>query len=206
MSKKDYYGLGASYFGKDLAMRVIAGECRSMPLKTPAGEDITRPTQDIIKETLFNIIQGDVPGSVWIDLFAGSGQIGIEALSRGATKVYFIDNGKEPIKCITENVAFTKMTDKSVILKQDAVAGLQSVYEKHIDIIHMDAPYMKDYEKNVLKQLSFMKYVDRDTLIIIEADKKSDFSYTESVGFEIVRRKEYKGNMHLFLRKIEKGE
>ena len=187
-------------------MRVIAGECRSMPLKTPAGEDITRPTQDIIKETLFNIIQGDVPGSVWIDLFAGSGQIGIEALSRGATKVYFIDNGREPIKCITENVAFTKMTDKSVILKQDAVAGLQSVYEKHIDIIHMDAPYMKDYEKNVLKQLSFMKYVDRDTLIIIEADKKSDFSYTESVGFEIVRRKEYKGNMHLFLRKIVKDE
>ena len=65
---------------------------------------------------------------------------------------------------------------------------------------------MKDYEKNVLKQLSYMKYVDRDTLIIIEADKKSDFSYTESVGFEIVRRKEYKGNMHLFLRKIIKEE
>ena len=61
-------------------MRVIAGECRSMPLKTPAGEDITRPTQDIIKETLFNILQGDIAGSVMIDLFAGSGQIGIEAL------------------------------------------------------------------------------------------------------------------------------
>ncbi len=69
-----------------------------MPLKTPAGEDITRPTQDIIKETLFNILQGEIPGCTMIDLFAGSGQIGIEALSRGATKVYFIDNGKEPIK------------------------------------------------------------------------------------------------------------
>ncbi len=183
-------------------MRVIAGECRSMPLKTPAGDDITRPTQDIIKETLFNIIQGDVPGAVMIDLFAGSGQIGIEALSRGATKVYFIDNGREPIKCITDNVNFTKMQDKSVILKQDAVAGLQSVFEKHVDIVFMDAPYLKGYEKNVLKQLSVMKYVDQDTMIIIEADKKDDFSYTEEVGFEIVRRKEYKGNMHLFLKKI----
>ena len=183
-------------------MRVIAGECRSMPLKTPAGDDITRPTQDIIKETLFNIIQGDVPGAVMIDLFAGSGQIGIEALSRGATKVYFIDNGREPIKCITDNVNFTKMQDKAVILKQDAVAGLQSVFEKHVDIVFMDAPYLKGYEKNVLKQLSVMKYVDKDTIIIIEADKKDDFSYTKEVGFEIVRRKEYKGNMHLFLKKI----
>lgn len=183
-------------------MRVIAGECRSMPLKTPAGDDITRPTQDIIKETLFNIIQGDVPGAVMIDLFAGSGQIGIEALSRGAAKVYFIDNGREPIKCITDNVNFTKMQDKAVILKQDAVAGLQSVFEKHVDIVFMDAPYLKGYEKNVLKQLSVMRYVDNDTMIIIEADKKDDFSYTEEVGFEIVRRKEYKGNMHLFLKKI----
>ena len=183
-------------------MRVIAGECRSMPLKTPAGDDITRPTQDIIKETLFNIIQGDVPGAVMIDLFAGSGQIGIEALSRGATKVYFIDNGREPIKCITDNVNFTKMQDKAVILKQDAVAGLQSVFEKHVDIVFMDAPYLKGYEKNVLNQLSVMRYVDKDTMIIIEADKKDDFSYTEEVGFEIVRRKEYKGNMHLFLKKI----
>ena len=183
-------------------MRVIAGECRSMPLKTPAGDDITRPTQDIIKETLFNIIQGDVPGAVMIDLFAGSGQIGIEALSRGAAKVYFIDNGKEPIKCITDNVKFTKTEDRSVILKQDAVAGLQSVFEKHVDIVFMDAPYLKGYERNVLRQLSVMKYVDSDTMIIIEADKKDDFSYTEEVGFEIVRRKEYKGNMHLFLRKI----
>lgn len=183
-------------------MRVIAGECRSMPLKTPAGDDITRPTQDIIKETLFNIIQGDVPGAVMIDLFAGSGQIGIEALSRGAAKVYFIDNGKEPIKCITDNVKFTKTEDRSVILKQDAVAGLQSVFEKHVDIVFMDAPYLKGYERNVLRQLSVMKYVDSNTMIIIEADKKDDFSYTEEVGFEIVRRKEYKGNMHLFLRKI----
>ncbi len=98
------------------------------------------------------------------------------------------------------------MADKSIILKQDAVSGLQSVFEKHIDIIYMDAPYKKGYEKNVLMQLSHMKYCDRDTLIIIEADRSDDFSYTESVGFEIVRRKEYKGNMHLFLRKLEEGQ
>lgn len=184
-------------------MRVIAGECRSIPLKTPSGDEVTRPTQDIIKETLFNIIQGDVAGSVMIDLFAGSGQIGIEALSRGASKVYFIDNGKEPIKCINDNVAKTRLQDKSVILKQDAVSGLSSVHEKHVDIIYIDAPYKKGYEKSVLLQLSKMKYVDEETMIIIEADKTDDFRYTEECGFEIIRRKEYRGNMHLFLKRLD---
>ena len=88
-------------------MRVIAGKARSLRLKTPDGMD-TRPTTDRIKETLFNMIQGEIPGCIFLDLFAGSGGIGIEALSRGAAHAYFVENGKEAISCIQENIAFTK--------------------------------------------------------------------------------------------------
>ena len=84
-------------------MRVIAGTARRMLLKTPAGEE-TRPTQDIIKETLFNIIQFELEGCVFADICAGSGGIGIEALSRGAARAYFVENGRAAIACIQENL------------------------------------------------------------------------------------------------------
>ena len=86
-------------------MRVIAGTARSLPLKTPAGMD-TRPTSDRIKETLFNVLQGDLCDWVFVDLFAGSGGIGIEALSRGARKAYFVDNAPSAINCVMENLLF----------------------------------------------------------------------------------------------------
>ena len=92
-------------------MRVIAGTARSLPLKTPASMD-TRPTTDRIKETLFNMIQMDVPGCVFADFFAGSGGIGIEALSRGAEHSYFIENNPKAIACIQDNLQFTKFTDR----------------------------------------------------------------------------------------------
>ncbi len=99
-------------------MRVIAGRARSLKLKTPEGPG-TRPTTDRIKETLFNIIQGEIPGCIFIDLFAGSGGIGIEALSRGASHAYFVENGKEAIGCIQDNLSFTKFADNATLLKQE---------------------------------------------------------------------------------------
>ena len=84
-------------------MRVIAGSARRLLLVTPEGMD-TRPTQDKIKETLFNILQMDVPGSVFLDICAGSGGIGIEALSRGAKRAYFIENGRAAVSCILKNL------------------------------------------------------------------------------------------------------
>ncbi len=89
-------------------MRIIAGTARSMPLKTIEGKD-TRPTTDRIKETLFNILQMDVPGAVFLDLFAGSGGIGLEAVSRGAKKAVFVENSKKAAACIQENIRFTEI-------------------------------------------------------------------------------------------------
>lgn len=182
-------------------MRVIAGVARSMPLKTPDGPD-TRPTTDRIKETLFNILQNDVPGAVFVDMFSGSGGIGIEALSRGARKAYFIENAPAALACIQHNLMFTKLADKGVILKQDAVSGLSGIFEKTVDIIFMDPPYDSGHEERVLSMLQNMKYVTVDTLIIVEASLQTDMDYAANYGFEIIRQKKYKTNKHIFLKRI----
>ena len=181
-------------------MRVIAGTARSLPLKTPKNWD-TRPTTDRIKETLFNILQPYIPGSVFVDLFAGSGAIGIEALSRGAKKCYFAENGKEACDCILDNLKFTRFTDASVLMKQDVLDAVYHIFEKEVDVIFMDPPYGKEYEKKVLDALKDVKYVTDDTILIVEADLHTDFSYVSELGFEIFKQKCYKTNQHVFLRR-----
>lgn len=184
-------------------MRVIAGTARSLPLKTPKNMD-TRPTTDRIKETLFNILQPYLPGCVFIDLFAGSGGIGIEAISRGAKKSYFVEQEREAAECITDNLKFTRFTDSAVLLKQDVFSALYHIFEKEADVIFMDPPYGKEYEKKVLDALKDVKYVTDNTIIVIEADLHTDFSYVEDLGFEIFKQKKYKTNQHVFVRR--KGE
>ena len=93
-------------------MRIIAGTARSLPLRTLEGEQ-TRPTTDRVKETLFNILQWDVPGCYFLDLFAGSGQIGLEALSRGGQYAVFVENNSKAAKCVEENIRFTKFDTQS---------------------------------------------------------------------------------------------
>lgn len=183
-------------------MRVIAGSARSLPLKTPEGEG-TRPTTDRIKETLFNMIQMEVPGCVFADFFSGSGAIGIEALSRGARKAYFIENAKEAIGCIEKNLAFTHLQDKGVVLKQDVYSAVTSIFEKHVDIIFMDPPYDFGHEKKLLALLKNMKYVTKETLFIVEASLGTDFQFAGELGYEIIKEKEYKTNKHVFLRTME---
>lgn len=188
---------------KEVVMRVIAGTARSLPLKTPKGMD-TRPTTDRIKETLFNILQPYIADCVFVDLFSGSGGIGIEAISRGARKCYFVEQDREAAECIQDNLKFTKFTDSSVILKQDVLSALYHIFEKEADVIFMDPPYGKEYEKKVLDALKDVKYVTDNTIIIVEADLQTDFSYMDDFGFEIYKIKKYKTNQHVFIRR--KGE
>lgn len=185
-------------------MRVIAGTARSLPLKTPEGMD-TRPTTDRIKETLFNILQPLLPGCVFIDLFSGSGGIGIEALSRGADRAYFVENNAASCACIQYNIGFTHFEEQAVLLRQDVFGALSSIHEKKADIIFMDPPYAAGYEEKVLSVLAERPYVTEDTLIIVEAALKKDFSFAEAMGYSITREKNYKTNKHVFLQKQEKG-
>lgn len=179
-------------------MRVIAGTARSLILKTPAGDN-TRPTQDRIKETLFNILQCDVPGAVFVDLFSGSGGIGIEALSRGAKKAYFIENDKTAIACIEDNIKHTKFADKALVLKQDAITALGYSIREAADIIFCDPPYGKGFDRMILDTARNSQCVTEDTIIIIEENKDTDFSYAEELGFRITKEKVYKSNKHVFL-------
>lgn len=182
-------------------MRIIAGSARSLPLKTIEGMD-TRPTTDKIKETLFNILQADIPGCYFLDLFAGSGQIGLEAISRGARKAVFVENSKKASACIEDNIKFTKFTEEASLMTMDvrsAISMLEGKYQ--FDIIFMDPPYNKDLEKKVLALLSHSSIVKPDTIIIVEASCDTEFDDVEEYGFELTRYKKYKTNAHAFLRR-----
>jgi len=186
-------------------MRVIAGTARSLPLKAPEGLD-TRPTTDRIKETLFNMLQPDLPGSVFLDLFSGSGGIGIEALSRGAGRVYFVENAPKAISCIQQNLAFTKLQDRAIVVRQEVCSALNSICdkyrEKRADMIFLDPPYQGGHERAVLTVLAGMGYVTEDTIVIAEAALERDFSWVPEVGFCITKEKHYKTNKHIFMKRI----
>lgn len=181
-------------------MRVIAGSARRLKLITPTGDD-TRPTQDRIKETLFNMIQIQVPGSIFVDLFSGSGGIGIEALSRGAKKAYFIENNQNAYKCILQNIKTTHFEEEATVLKQDVVLGLRNIHEEEVDIIFIDPPYHENLYERTLAQLATLNYVTEHTMIIFESALDMDFSFAEDYGFEVRREKEYKTNKHVFVYK-----
>lgn len=178
-------------------MRVIAGTARSLPLKTIEGLD-TRPTTDRIKETLFNMLTGYIAEARFLDLFAGSGGIGIEALSRGAAHCTFVEQARNAITCIEDNLRFTKLAERAELRKMDAISYVASLPVIDYDVIFMDPPYQKGLERRVLEMLA-TKSFKTDTLIVAEASLEEDFSYVESLGFEIIKDKHYKTNKHVFL-------
>lgn len=182
-------------------MRIIAGTARSLPLKTIEGKD-TRPTTDKTKETLFNVMQFDVPGSYFLDLFAGSGQIGLEALSRGAQYAVFVENSRKAAACIEDNIKFTKFDKQSKLLTTDAVTAVRTLEGKYkFDIVFMDPPYNKDLEKEVLTALADSDILKEDALIVVEASNETDFGYLPQLGYEVVKEKNYKTNRHVFLKR-----
>jgi 16S rRNA (guanine966-N2)-methyltransferase len=181
-------------------MRVIAGKARSMPLKTIEGLE-TRPTTDRIKETLFNMLQPEISGCLFLDLYSGSGAIGIEALSRGAKEAVFVEHSKPCAACIHENLQFTKLADQASVMQQDVLTAISRLSGKHIfDIVFMDPPYNNDLERDVLMSLKQNGIIDKFTTIIIEESLDADLSYAESLGFDIYKVKKYKTNKHLFIR------
>ena len=181
-------------------MRVIAGTARRLPLVTPKGME-TRPTTDRIKETLFNILQPEIPDCRFLDLFSGSGGIGIEALSRGAESAVFVEKNPKACACIRENLTFTKLSPKAVVMEQDVLSAINRLSGSGVfDIIFMDPPYGKDYEYDVLLALSHSDIVDRYTIVIIEEALNVPLDYINECGFETVKVKNYKTNKHIFIR------
>ena len=183
-------------------MRVIAGSARRLTLKTIEGMD-TRPTTDRIKETLFNMIQNDIYGCTFLDLFSGSGAIGIEALSRGAKEAVFVDKGDGQISCIQDNLKTTHLEERARVMSADVTEAIRKLDRegKAFDFIFMDPPYRMDLPKKVLEALRDTSLADEETLIIVEEALDTDFSWAGALGYEIEKSKEYKTNKHVFLRK-----
>ena len=181
-------------------MRVVAGSAKSLKLKTIDGME-TRPTQDRIKETLFNMIQYDIPGCMFLDLFSGSGGIGIEALSRGAKGAYFVEKAKPALKCIRENLKYTKLENKAQVMAMDvnsAIRKLETMNET-FDYIFMDPPYKKGFEDEVLSLLDTSSICTEDTVVIVESSRDTNVADLDQL--KVTRGKEYKTKKHTFVRK-----
>lgn len=181
-------------------MRVIAGKARRLQLKTPKGMD-TRPTTDRIKETLFNMIQDELYDIHFLDLFSGSGGIGIEALSRGAKKACFVDQSKEAVSVIKENLAFTHLEQQAEVFNCSALSAIKRLQGGVLfDVVFMDPPYGKGLETEVLSSPDFYKILQDKALVIVEADLQTVLE--DMAGFRLLKEKVYKTNKHIFLEKV----
>lgn len=188
-------------------MQVIAGKARRLKLITPPGLH-TRPTTDRIKETLFNILQPRLDGCRFLDLFAGSGAIGIEALSRGAASAVFVENNHAAAGCIKKNLSFTRLSEQARLLETDVLAALRRLEaeQQRFDIIFMDPPYDKSWEEKILRYPGLLAILADDSLLITEASENTSFDYLSELGYTIIREKNYKSNKHIFIIKTGDSE
>ncbi len=186
-------------------MRVIAGTARRLSLMTPKGME-TRPTLDREKETLFNTLQNDVGGSRFLDPYAGSGQIGIEALSRGAKEAVFVEMGRDASACIKKNLEHTKLSDKAVVYANDCLTAIAKLASKKesFDIIYMDPPYDGELYEDTLRAIKNSGILAEDGIVVVESRAKYDLSFVENMGFDMVKVKEYKTNKHSLLKLFDK--
>ena len=147
-------------------MRVITGKARGIVLKTPDGM-ATRPTADRVKEALFSIIQFDIPAAKVLDLFGGTGQLGIEALSRDASSAVFVDEREDACKLIRENLKRTKLENHAKVIRSDYMAYLKTCKDK-FDIILLDPPYAEVYLENSLKMITEIDILQSGGIIVTE--------------------------------------
>ena len=168
-------------------MRVITGKARGINLKTPEGLQ-TRPTADRVKEALFSIIQFDIPGARVLDLFGGTGQLGIEALSRGAKSATFVDASNTACNLIRENLKRTRLQEESRVICSDYLAFLGRCSEKY-DIIFLDPPYAEVFLENALNRIADIDILQSGGIIITERPLEKELSM-DFPGYS--RSKDYK--------------
>ena len=168
-------------------MRVITGKARGVALKTPDGMQ-TRPTADRVKEALFSIIQFEIPCARVLDLFGGTGQLGIEALSRGAQSAVFVDASEKACALIKENLKRTKLQDCGKVIRSDYMEYLDRCREK-FDIVFLDPPYAEVFLENALKRLTEIDILQSGGIIIAERPLDKELSWVFP-GF--TRSKDYK--------------
>lgn len=181
-------------------MRVIAGKARRIHLCSIPGLE-TRPTQDRTKETLFNVLNPYIADGCFLDLFSGSGAIGIEALSRGCKMATFVEKNPSAVACIRTNLKNTKLEQDAKVYTMDAISCIKKLEMEHqvFDVIFMDPPYNHELEKEILYALNESKIIHEDTIIVVEASNETNFDYIDQLKFDIMKIKQYKTNQHVFI-------
>ena len=180
-------------------MRVITGKARGVSLKTPEGMQ-TRPTTDRVKEAMFSIIHFDVPGAKVLDLFGGTGQLGIEALSRGAENAVFVDSREESCKLIRENLTRTKLQPQGKVVRADYLEYIRRCREK-FDIILLDPPYAEVFLENALKTIVEIDILQSGGIIIAERPLGKELPW-EFDGYSRSRDYKYGNTLLAVYRKI----
>ena len=182
-------------------MRIISGKARGTKLYTLEGDN-TRPTLDRVKESIFSIIQSKIEGARILDLFAGSGAIGLEFLSRGAEKAVLCDNSKEAINIIKKNIEKTHMEKQVYLINLDFENCLEKLKNEQFDIIYLDPPYATDYIYIAIQNIIKLNMVTEESLIIIETDdEKRVEKEIKNIDIEIVDKRKYGRATIIFLRK-----
>ena len=180
-------------------MRIISGKARGTKLYTLEGEN-TRPTLDRVKESIFNIIQNEIEGAKVLDLFAGSGAIGLEFLSRGAEKAVLCDKSKEAINIIKKNVEKTHFQNNVQIYNTDFETCLEKVKNEQFDIIYLDPPYDTQYIKKSLEKIKQINIAKEECLIIIETDDEERIEKEiQNLDIKIVDKRKYGRATIIFL-------
>ena len=182
-------------------MRVVSGKVRGLQLKT-IESDSTRPTKDMVKEALFSILMSKTPDSIFLDLFAGSGGIGIEALSRGAEKAYFSDNNIECIKVIKDNLTKARLIDDAIVFHCDYQKMLEEIKEVKFDIIFIDPPYNRGLGIKAIERISSYNLLKTNGVLILEADEVEEIPDTIGM-YERFNYKKYGRNVLNFYKRKE---
>lgn len=180
-------------------MRIISGKARGTKLYTLEGEN-TRPTLDRVKESIFNIMQNKIEGAKVLDLFSGSGAIGLEFLSRGAEKAIMCDKSKEAVNIIKKNIEKTHMEKNTQVFNTDFESCLEKLKSKQFDIIYLDPPYETDYIKKSLEKIIKLNIANEESQIIIETDdEKRIKKEIEKLDIEIIDKRKYGRATIIFL-------
>ena len=182
-------------------MRIISGAARGTKLSTLEGEN-TRPTLDRVRESIFNIIQNEVRDAVVLDLFAGSGAIGLEAISRGAKKAVMCDKSKQAISIIKKNIDKTHFEKETFVYNLDFKECLKSLVGEKFDIVYLDPPYKTDYASVALKLILELDLVNENSKIIIETDDREVIQEIEKQNIEIIDKRKYGRANILFVKRM----
>ena len=183
-------------------MRIITGKARGLHLNVPKNYDV-RPTADRVKESLFNIIGSKTVGAAVLDLFAGSGNLGLESWSRGARFVQFVDNSREALKLTESNILKCRAEADCKVLKHDAEAAVDLLYKQgqRFDLVFVDPPYNKGWVQKILAKLNKSPLLAENGWIIAEHSMHDDISGAVPEEYEVFRSRQYGETVLSFIKR-----